>query len=168
MANFRNPTISALAVGSLLALPSIALAVVMHPANAAPGHSGTGHHHDAGYHNRDHSHGHGASETAYGKPGDPAKPSREIGINMVETEEGMAFIPSRITVAKDEQIKFNVTNVGELDHEIVIATEEENNEHAEMMKKDPHMAHYDPNALRLAPGKTGSFIWHFRHFKSLL
>lgn len=72
---------------------------------------------------------------------------------MVETDKGMAFIPNDITVAKREQIKFTVTNAGELDHEIVIATEQEDIVHAEVMKKDPHMAHNNPNMLRLAPGK---------------
>lgn len=147
----------------LLISPLFAMAtlVMSQAATAAPGHNGEGHHHDAGHHHNSHSHGHGAGETAYGKPGDPAKPSREVAIKMVETDEGMAFIPSNITVAKGEQIEFSVANAGELDHEIVIATEAENNKHAEMMKKDPHMAHDDPNALRLAPGKNGSIIWHF-------
>ncbi len=133
---------------------AIATVAVFQTAVAAPGHNGAGHHHD-------HSHGHGAAETAYGKPGDPAMPAREIEIKMVETDEGMAFIPSNITVAEGEQIRFSVANAGELDHEIVIATEEENNRHAEMMKNDPHMAHDEPNALRLSPGNNGSFVWQF-------
>jgi uncharacterized cupredoxin-like copper-binding protein len=39
-------------------------------------------------------------------------------------------------------------NNGELDHEFVLATTQENLEHAEMMKENPEMRHADPNATK--------------------
>ena len=50
---------------------------------------------------------------------------------------------------------------GELDHELVLATLEENLKHAIEMQKNPDMEHDDPNAKRLAPKKTGEIIWAF-------
>ncbi|MEQ8824236.1 MAG: cupredoxin family protein [Filomicrobium sp.] len=122
--------------------------------------TGDGHHVNGG-HGGHAGHDHGSMETDYGRPGNPTKPAREVKIAMVETDGGMAFEPSQIAVAKGEQIKFEVVNAGELEHEIVIGTVEENDKHAAMMAENPEMKHEDANALRLAPGKDGSFIWHF-------
>ncbi len=147
---------------SLLIVLAFALGMVAPLAvQAEPGHSGS---HDSQNGNHDlHSgeHHHDFSETTYGKPGDPTKPSRIVAIKMVEADGGMAFIPSQVQVAKGEQISFKVTNVGDLEHEIVIATAEENLKHAEMMQENPEMVHRDANALRLKPGKNGSILWRF-------
>lgn len=101
-------------------------------------------------------------ETAFGTPGDPSKPARVINITMRETTDGkMLFSPSRITVKKGEQIRFVLRNNGEFDHEIVIATLEENLKHAEQMRKNPDMEHDDPNAKRLGPKQTAEILWRF-------
>ncbi|MBN9438103.1 plastocyanin/azurin family copper-binding protein, partial [Bosea sp. (in: a-proteobacteria)] len=50
---------------------------------------------------------------------------------------------------------------GELDHELVVATLEENLKHAIEMQKNPDMEHDDPNAKRLAPKKNGEILWQF-------
>ncbi|MDP3256658.1 cupredoxin family protein [Bosea sp. (in: a-proteobacteria)] len=105
-------------------------------------------------------HGHG-DETAYGKPGDPKKPSRLVQVVMSEREGKMLFIPDRIEVRRGEQIKFALRNNGEIDHEIVVATLEDNLKHAIEMQKNPDMEHDDPNAKRLAPKKTGEIVWAF-------
>ncbi|MBX9912193.1 MAG: cupredoxin family protein [Beijerinckiaceae bacterium] len=105
-------------------------------------------------------HSHGA-ETAYGKPGDPKKPARLVQVVMSERGDKMVFIPDRIEVRRGEQIKFALRNNGEIDHEIVVATLEDNLKHAEEMKKNPDMEHDDPNAKRLSPKKTGEIVWHF-------
>ncbi|HYF54534.1 MAG TPA: hypothetical protein VEA41_09770 [Salinarimonas sp.] len=68
-----------------------------------------------------HDHDHGA-ETAYGRPGDPAKGGRVIQVLMTETDVGMAFTPARIEVDRGEQVRFVLRNRGELDHELVIGT----------------------------------------------
>lgn len=105
-----------------------------------------------------HSHGDGR---AYGEPGDPRKPGRTIQITMRETDGKMVFVPNRIDVRKGEQIKFAIRNSGELDHEIVVGTLDENLKHMAAMMKNPDMEHDDPNAKRLAPGKTGAILWKF-------
>ncbi len=105
-----------------------------------------------------HSHG---DETAYGKPGDPKKPARPIQVVMSEKDGKMSFIPDRIEIRRGEQIRFQLRNNGELDHELVLATLEENLKHAIEMQKDPDMEHDDPNAKRLAPKKAGEIVWAF-------
>ena len=107
-------------------------------------------------------HGHGAGdETDYGKPGDAKKPARLVQVTMAERDGKMVFIPDRIEVRRGEQIKFAMRNNGELDHELVLATLQENLKHAIDMQKNPDMEHDDPNAKRLAPKKTGEIVWQF-------
>lgn len=106
--------------------------------------------------------GHSGAETAYGVPGDPKKPARVVNVTMRETNDGkMLFSPNQISVKKGEQVRFVLRNNGQLDHEIVIATLEENLKHAEQMRKNPDMEHDDPNAKRLAPKQTGEIVWRF-------
>ena len=106
--------------------------------------------------------GHGlGAETAYGTPGDPKKPARPVQVVMSEKDGKMSFIPDRIEIRRGEQIRFQLRNNGELDHEIVLATLEENLKHAVEMQKNPDMEHDDPNAKRLAPKKTGEIVWAF-------
>lgn len=105
-------------------------------------------------------HGHG-DETAYGKPGDPKKPARLVQVVMSERDGKMSFIPDRVEVRRGEQIKLALRNNGELDHELVLATLEENLKHAIEMQKNPDMEHDDPNAKRLMPKKTGEIVWQF-------
>lgn len=106
--------------------------------------------------------GHGrVTEAAYGAPGDPKKPARVIHVTMREADGKMLFVPDKIEVRRGEQIRFMLRNNGELDHEIVLATLEENLKHAEEMRKNPDMEHDDPNAKRLGPKKTGEILWRF-------
>jgi uncharacterized cupredoxin-like copper-binding protein len=105
-------------------------------------------------------HGHG-DETAYGKPGDPKKPARIVQVSMTERDGKMLFIPDRVEVRRGEQVRFQLRNNGELDHELVVATLEDNLKHAVEMQKNPDMEHDDPNAKRLAPKKTGEILWQF-------
>lgn len=105
-------------------------------------------------------HSHGESR-AYGEPGNPKKASRTIAVNMREADGKMEFVPNRIEVRRGEQIKFVLRNDGELDHELVIGTLEENLKHAIAMQKNPDMEHDDPNAKRLAPKKAGAIVWRF-------
>lgn len=105
--------------------------------------------------------GHAHDDRAYGEPGDTKKPARTVLVTMRESGDGMKFIPDRLTIRQGEQIKFVLRNNGEQDHEIVIATLEENLKHAEEMRKNPDMEHDDPNAKRLAPTETGEIVWKF-------
>lgn len=100
-------------------------------------------------------------QTAYGKPGNPKKKSRLIEITMKDGDGKMWFEPKAISVKRGEQILFKLSNIGALDHEIVIATLKENLEHAKEMEKNPDMEHDDPNAKRLKPNAQGEIFWHF-------
>jgi len=100
-------------------------------------------------------------ETAWGMPGDPRKPARTVQVTMREADGKMLFVPDRIEIRRGEQIRFQLRNNGEVDHEFVLATLEENLKHAEEMKKNPDMEHDDPNAKRLRPKATGAIVWRF-------
>ncbi|MGI8569503.1 MAG: cupredoxin domain-containing protein [Methylocella sp.] len=106
--------------------------------------------------------GHSHDKTfSAGKPGNPKKPARTVQITMDEADGKMMFVPNKVEVKKGKQIKFVLYNSGELDHEFVLGTAQENLEHAEMMKKNPEMEHHDPNARRVAPKKTDEIVWKF-------
>jgi uncharacterized cupredoxin-like copper-binding protein len=100
-----------------------------------------------------------------GEPGDPQQPARAIKVVMREeaTMGGtkMLFEPAHISVRKGEQIRFVLSNDGTESHEFVLATVTENNKHAQLMKKYPHMEHDDPNAKRLTPFTDGEIVWKF-------
>lgn len=100
-------------------------------------------------------------ETAYGKPGDPKKPARIVRIVMREDDGKMLFLPDKLKVRKGEQIRFQLRNNGEVDHEFVVATLEENLKHMKEMEKNPDMEHDDPNARRVKPKKTAEIVWQF-------
>lgn len=103
-------------------------------------------------------HGHEGGDDSVGHPGDPGQVSRAIGITMVDNR----FKPSDITVKQGETIKFTLKNSGKKKHEMMIGTQEELDEHAKLMKKNPDMEHPDePNMITVQPGKTGQLIWQF-------
>jgi uncharacterized cupredoxin-like copper-binding protein len=106
-------------------------------------------------------HPHDTAGFSAGEPGDATKPSSIIQVTMQERDGKMLFAPDRVEIRKGEQIKFVLHNSGELDHEFVLATTQENLEHAEIMKKNPEMRHADPNARRLAPKQTSELVWKF-------
>lgn len=107
-------------------------------------------------------HGHGHDdEFAFGMPGNPKKPAREVAVVMKEGDGEMLFSPNKVTVKKGEQIRFKLKNEGELDHELVLGTLEDNLKHGHEMAKNPDMEHDDPNGKRLAPGASGEILWKF-------
>ncbi|MDQ6868186.1 MAG: cupredoxin family protein [Pseudomonadota bacterium] len=106
-------------------------------------------------------HKHDAAGFSAGEPGAAKKPTRIVQVTMQERDGQMLFVPDRVEIRKGEQIKFVLHNNGELDHEFVLATTQENLEHAEMMKKNPEMRHVDPNARRVAPKQTSEIVWKF-------
>ena len=105
--------------------------------------------------------GHHDAEVAYGKPGDPKKPARIVQIRMGEGDGKMFFAPPIVEIKKGEQVRFKLMNGGELDHELVIATLQENLKHAEEMKKNPEMEHDDPNSKTIQPKKKAEIVWRF-------
>jgi uncharacterized cupredoxin-like copper-binding protein len=133
--------------GRALLLASVAGSLLAAPgAFAGPG--GPGHSHDHG-------------SFSAGEPGNPKRPARTVLVTMREGDGKMMFVPERLEVKRGEQIRFVLTNVGELDHEFVLATTEENLKHAEEMKKNPEMEHDDPNAKTVAPKKKKELVWRF-------
>lgn len=106
------------------------------------------------------SHGHDKAFST-GEPGDAKKPARTVQVVMTEAGGRMLFAPARVDVRKDEQIRFVLRNGGELEHEFVLGTPEENLKHAASMSKNPDMEHQDPNGRMIAPKKTGEIVWKF-------
>lgn len=100
----------------------------------------------------------GHDEEAFGKPGDPAKVTRTVKVEMHDT---MRYKPASITVKRGETIKFEVVNKGKIEHEFVLGQAKSLKEHAEMMRKFPDMEHADPNQVEVEPGKTGELVWQF-------
>ena len=106
--------------------------------------------------------GHDGKARAYGEPGDPAKPARTVEVVMKETADGkMLFEPGFMIAKRGEQVRFVLKNVGEVDHEFMLATRADNDKHAIAMRKNPDMEHDDPNGRRVSPGESGEIVWKF-------
>lgn len=99
-----------------------------------------------------------AGQTAFGIAGNAGKASRTIDLNALDT---FRYSPARITVKRGETIRLAMHNRGEMQHEIVIGTLKELQEHAALMRKFPEMEHEAPNMLHVAPGQSGEIVWHF-------
>lgn len=108
-----------------------------------------------------HGAGHGGGHDAaapIGKPGNPAKVSRTIVVDMTDA---MRFTPDKIDVKAGETIRFKVSNSGKIRHEMVLGTTADLNSHYQMMLKDPGMRHEEPNSVSLEAGKAGDIVWTF-------
>ena len=104
----------------------------------------------------------GHDEMAIGMPGDAAHVDRTVEISMLETDEGeMLYEPSDLAFSTGETVRLVITNDGEQEHEFVLDTPEENQEHKAVMEEFPEMEHDDPNAVRLEPGELGEIVWTF-------
>ncbi len=101
-----------------------------------------------------HSHRHGG----VGKPGIAANVTRTVNIAM---SDAMRYSPSDVEVKSGETVRFIVTNLGRVTHELSLGTEKELLEHREAMKKAPGMQHDEPGQLSLPPGGQGEIIWQF-------
>ena len=100
----------------------------------------------------------GGHDDAIGVPGDAAKVTRTIAVDM---NDNMRFTPARISVRRGKTIRFRVTNSGRLKHELVLGTKQELEEHYKAMLKFPEMEHEEENMITLAPAKTGEIVWKF-------
>lgn len=107
-------------------------------------------------------HSGGHDEMAIGKPGEKAKAKRTVTILMKEKADGgMVFEPAALQVRKGETLRLRFINRGENDHEFVMDEQKAILEHKDLMAKFPEMEHDDPNAIRLAAGKSGEIVWTF-------
>jgi uncharacterized cupredoxin-like copper-binding protein len=96
-----------------------------------------------------------------GEPGDAKRPARAVEVTASDEGGHMTFSPARLDVARGAQVRFEIRNVGALEHEFVIGDRQENAEHARMMAQMPDMKHNDPNAVTIAAGKSASLLWRF-------
>lgn len=99
-----------------------------------------------------------AMSAPIGKPGDAARVTRTIDIDM---NDAMRFTPDRIQVKAGETVRINVRNSGRIRHELVLGTDADLKAHYDMMMKDPGMRHEEANAVSLDAGKTGQIVWRF-------
>lgn len=97
-------------------------------------------------------------EHPFGVEGDPRKAGRTIKLTMDDT---MHYSQSQIRVAQGETITFVVINRGKLMHELVLGTEDELKQHAEVMRKNPGMEHEEPYMAHVKPGGTERITWRF-------
>ena len=97
-------------------------------------------------------------EHAFGVEGDPKKASRTIKMSM---DDKMHYSQSKIVVKRGETVTFVITNKGKLMHELVIGTEDELKEHAEVMRNNPGMEHEEPYMAHVKPGSTERITWKF-------
>lgn len=135
---------------ALATLPGWALAGGTHGAMTQPG-AASGGHNMANMSQAQHA-------SMAGMPGDAAKVSRTIPVDMDDT---MRFTPGKVTVKAGETVRFFIVNKGKVPHEMVIGTADEIEEHAQMMKKMPGMVHKEANQINLAPGQRGGIVWQF-------
>lgn len=139
--------------GSLLAVVALALplATAAHQAGGA-GHAGprTGSH--AGTPATE------PEQQPWGIAAKPGQARRTIDIRMTDD---MRFTPDRLRVREGEVVQLRVINAGRVMHELVIGTRQALDEHAEMMRKHPNMEHDEPHMAHVAPGRTGTLVWHF-------
>ena len=109
----------------------------------------------------DHAHGGHAqpsAEAPIGTPGDPARVTRTVEIDM---NDAMRFSPATIDVKAGETVRLNVRNSGKIRHELVLGTDADLQAHYAMMMKDPGMRHEEANAVSLDAGKSGQIVWRF-------
>ena len=120
------------------------------------------------------------SMKAIGAKGKAENVDRVIKVTMYDNY----YQPNSFKVNKNETIKFEVENKGELVHEFNIATKEMHLKHQpemmmmveheilladkidkkkmmEMSKKNPAMAHSHSNSVLLSPGEKAELIWKF-------
>ena len=103
----------------------------------------------------------GHTHFSAGVPGNPKKPARVVEVIMKEGDGKMEYVPNRIEVKRNEQIRFLLKNAGELAHEFVLATTADNLKHAVLMQKYPDMEHDDPNGKTLQPKGNSEVLWRF-------
>lgn len=105
-----------------------------------------------------HAGGHDHADHAIGEPGDAAHITRTV---RVDTADTMRFTPALITAERGETIRFEVSNSGQVRHEMTLGTPADLVAHAEQMRKHPEMEHADSNAVTVDPGQRGEIVWRF-------
>ncbi|MBC7994008.1 MAG: copper-binding protein [Rhizobacter sp.] len=97
-------------------------------------------------------------QKAWGIAGDAKAVTRTIEIGM---DDSMRFTPDLIEVREGETVRLTHRNKGKLQHEFVLGTKKELDEHAALMVKFPNMEHDEPYMAHVAPGQRGEIVWAF-------
>src|SRR5258708_5384547 len=71
-------------------------------------------------------HAHEGAHFSAGQPGDPKKPARTIEVIMKEEYGAMEYVPNRIEVKRNEQIRFVLKNSDNQTHEFILASTADN------------------------------------------
>ena len=104
-----------------------------------------------------HEHGPAPMAGATAEFGEPATASDADRTIQVETLDSLRFEPAQVDVETGEVIRFEVTNVGRLDHEFVLGDEAFHESDAARMNAD----HAHGTGVFVAPGETKEVIWRF-------
>lgn len=97
----------------------------------------------------------------FGHAADAADADRTIEIEALDT---LKFEPEATTVKVGETVTFKVHNAGQLRHEFVLGTEDDQADHEQEMQEmmESGMAmHDDPNGFGVDPGETKELTWTF-------
>mgnify|MGYP001179142717 CR=1 FL=1 len=94
----------------------------------------------------------------WGIAAEATQATRTVRIDMHDT---MRFTPDHLEVRQGETLRIEVRNRGKVLHELVLGTEAELREHAELMKRFPDMEHDEPYMAHVDPGKTATIVWTF-------
>ena len=97
-------------------------------------------------------------QKAWGVAGDASAATRTITVRM---SDDMRFAPRHIEVREGETVRLRAENRGQVMHEIVIGTQADLDQHAELMQKHPGMEHDEPYMAHVSPGQKGDIVWQF-------
>lgn len=107
-------------------------------------------------------HAYGASgdprAVSFGHPGDPAKVSRAIAVEM---DDRACRLQKEVRLRQGDTVRFDVRNSGTRMHELVLGTSHELKEHASGATGEPEADHDEPYILHVEPGKRKSLVWRF-------
>lgn len=131
------------------------------PLQASPEHSSLQHSsvpHSSHHHSHAHVPDNASSAYAFGKPGDAAKATQKIDI---ELTDAMRFKLAPLQIRAGETVVFQLRNTGRLPHELTLGDSKEQQHHAQMMQNSSAAHHHHANSLHLAPGESGQLVWQF-------
>lgn len=106
----------------------------------------------------EHGSSHGDDESGIGVPGEAINVGRTI---VIEMSDDMRYTPAHIAVMQGETVRLFITNQGSVRHELSLGSEQELQEHLELMRKYPDMVHDEPSKVTLEPGQQGNILWKF-------
>lgn len=97
-----------------------------------------------------------------GKPGSETSVDRTIEVTITETSSGyMLFDPDAIHIGKGSVVRFVIKNFGVLDHEFMLGSFNEIEEHQKWMRLHPEEKHENANAVAISSGETAELVWQF-------